>query len=133
MDIIEPNRMEDILNFLSKNPNKRTEEEIRIVSKYFSEHYQYFIKLKSNKDFGFQRIEKITKYAKLETFLPDENIIKYGELGDKFYILLEGSVALYKPVYYENYLTPIEFSDLLIKIRDEESDIFKYERLIEKK
>ena len=132
MDVLEPNRMEDILNFLSKNPNKRTEEEIRIVSKYFSEHYQYFIKLKQNKDFGFQRIEKITKFAKLETHLPDENIINYGELGDKFYILLEGSVALYKPIYYEEYLTPIEFSDLLIKIRDVESDYLKYERLIEK-
>ncbi len=41
-------------------------------------------------------------------------------------------MALYKPVYYEEYLTPIEFSDLLIKIRDIESDISKYERLIEK-
>ena len=132
MDSIEFNIKENILNFLSKNPHKRTDEEIRRVSKYFSEHYQYFIKLKSNKDFGFQRIEKITKYAKLETRLQDEIIINYGELGDKFYILLEGSVALYKPVYYEEYLTPIEFSDLLIKIRDVDLDLLKYERLIEK-
>ena len=132
MDVMEPSRKENILNFLSKNPNKRTEEEIRRISKYFSEHYQYFIKLKSNKDFGFQRIEKITKFAKLETHLQDEIIINYGELGDKFYILLEGSVAIYKPVYYEEYLTPLEFSDLLIKIRDVDLDQLKYERLIEK-
>ena len=132
MDSFDINGKENILNFLSKDPHQRKEEEIRRVSRYFSEHYQYFIKLKSNKDFGFQRIEKITKFAKLEIYLQNENIINYGESGDKFYILLEGSVALYKPVYYEEYLTPIEFSDLLIKIRDIESDISKYERLIEK-
>ena len=132
MEILEYNRKEDIIKILSKNIDKRTEEEIRIVSRYFSEHYQYFIKLKSNKDFGLQRIERIIKYAKLETHPQDEIIFNYGELGDKFYILLKGSVALYKPEYYEEYLTPIEFSNLLINIRDVDLDYIKYERLIEK-
>ena len=132
MDVLELTGKDYIINFLSKNPNVRTEEEIKRVSKYFSETYQYFIRLKSNKDFGFQRIEKITKFAKLEIYNENEAIINYGELGDKFYILLEGSVSLYKPIYYEEYLTPIEFSDLLIKIRDIQSDKNKYERLIEK-
>ena len=132
MEIKEQNEKEYILNFLRKSPNTRTDEEIKNVSKYLSEHYQYFIKLKSNKDFGYQKIEKITKFLKLETHHKNETIIKFGELGDKFYILLEGSVALYKPIYKETYLTPIEFSELLIKIRDVELDKLKYERLIEK-
>ena len=132
MEIKEQNEKEYFFKILRKSPNTRTDDEIKNVSKYLSEHYQYFIKLKSNKDFGYQKIETITKFVKLETHHENETIIKFGELGDKFYILLEGSVALYKPIYKETYLTPIEFSELLIKIRDVELDKLKYERLIEK-
>ena len=124
-------KKEFILNFLKKSTNTRTKEEIKTASKYLSENYQYFIKLKEANE-SEKKIEKIVKYAKLEIFLEDETIIKYGEFGDKFYIILQGSVSIYKPIYIEKQLTPIEFSDLLIKIRDEEKDAIKYERLIEK-
>ena len=125
-------KKEYIYNFLKKSPYMRSHEEIKKASKFLSDNYQYFIDLKSNKEFGYQKIEKIIKFSKLEIFLTDETIIKYGEIGDKFYILLEGGVALYKPIYVEAFLSPIEFSDLLIKIRDEDRDKYKYERLIEK-
>ena len=120
-----------IFNFLKKAPNTRTKEEIKLAAKYLSEHYQYFIKLKEAKE-SEKKIEKIVKYVKLEIFLEDETIIKYGEFGDKFYIILKGSVSIYKPIYIETQLSPIEFSNLLIKIRDEEKDAIKYERLIKK-
>ena len=132
MEKIKPQEKEFLLSILAKNPEDRTEDEIKKAAKFLSENYQYFIKLKSNKDFGFQKIEKITKFVKLETHDQKEIIIKLGELGDKFYILLEGSVAVYKPVYKERNLTPIEFSNMLVKIRDVDLDKSKYERLIEK-
>ena len=124
-------KKEFIFNFLKKPPNTRTKEEIKTASKYLSEHYQYFIKLKEAKE-SEKKIEKIVKFAKLEVFLEGETIIKYGEFGDKFYIILKGSVSIYKPIYIEKQLTPVEFSNLLIKIRDEEKDVIKYERLIQK-
>lgn len=124
-------KKEYILNFLKKPTKTRTKEEIKTASKYLSEQYQYFIKLKEANE-SEKKIEKIVKFAKLEVFLPDETIIKFGEYGDKFYIILKGSVSIYKPIYIEKQLTPIEFSNLLIKIRDEDKDPFKYERLIEK-
>jgi len=124
-------KKEYILNYLKKAPKTRTKEEIKTASKYLSEQYQYFIKLKETHE-SEKKIEKIVKFAKLEIFLEDETIIKYGEIGEKFYIILRGSVSIYKPVYIEKQLTPIEFSDLLIKIRDEDKDVMKYERLIEK-
>ena len=132
MEKIKPQEKEFLLSILAKNPEDRTKDEIKKAAIFLSEHYQYFIKLKSNKDFGFQKIEKITKFVKLETHNQKEIIIKLGELGDKFYILLEGSVAVYKPVYKERNLTPIEFSNMLVKIRDVDLDKSKYERLIEK-
>lgn len=124
-------KKEFILNYLKKAPNTRNKEEIKTASKYLSEQYQYFIKLKEANE-SDKKIEKIVKFAKLEVFLADETIIKFGEFGDKFYIILKGSVSIYKPYYIEKQLSPIEFSNLLIKIRDEEKDVIKYERLIEK-
>ena len=39
-------KKEYILNFLKKPTKTRTKEEIKTASKYLSEQYQYFIKLK---------------------------------------------------------------------------------------
>jgi len=38
---------------------------------------------------------EILKAMELETFYKAESIITYGEIGDKFYIILAGNVNIY--------------------------------------
>ena len=90
---------QDVYNFLSKSPNKRTFQEIKIYAKYLSNNFQYFTKLK-NEDSQL-KVEKLTKVCKLQETMKGDSIIYFGEIGDKFYIVLEGIVEIYKPIYVE--------------------------------
>ena len=58
--------------------------------------------------------------------------MKYGENGDKFYIILKGKVALYKPIYNRKEMTLKDYSTLIYNIKFNELDDLKYNRLIEK-
>ena len=118
--------------FFNKPLKFRTDSDIKKISKYLSQNYTYFINLKSTKDFNLQKIEKIIKYAKLETIPEKTTIFNYGEQGDKFYILLTGSVTLYKPAYKEEHLTPYEFYEILQRIKEKERDILQYQRILDK-
>ena len=118
--------------FFNKPLKLRIDSDIKKVSKFLSQNYTYFINLKSTKDFNPQKIEKIIKYAKLENIPEKTTIFNYGEQGDKFYILLHGSVSLYKPAYKEEHLTPYEFYEILQRIKEKERDILQYQRILEK-
>ena len=118
--------------FFNKPSKFRTDSDIKKLSKYLSQNYTYFINLKSTKDFNPHKIEKIIKYAKLETIPEKTTIFNYGEQGDKFYILLTGSVTLYKPAYKEEHLTPYEFYEILQRIKEKERDILQYQRILDK-
>ena len=50
--------------FFNKQQKDRMESDIRHMSKYLSQNYDYFKNLKTTKDFNPQKIEKIIKYAK---------------------------------------------------------------------
>ena len=43
--------------------------------------------------------------------------MKYGENGDKFYIILKGKVALYKPIYNRKEMTLKDYSTLIYNIK----------------
>ena len=86
------NNSEYILILLEKEPMQRTKTEIRILSEYLSERFEFFKKFKNEPT----KLEKLVSVLHLETFKPNEKIIKFGEEGDKFYILLQGKVNIYK-------------------------------------
>ena len=118
---------EYVFNYLSKSTDTRTNQENTLIAEYLSEHYQYFKKLKS-KDSQL-KVEKITKVCRIEKFLPGESIIKFGEVGDKFYIVLEGIVEVYTPRYIEKEMYPSEFIKLLLITKDIQCDELKYKRM----
>lgn len=133
MSIIQINIDDKIIqNFFNKQLKDRNDTEIKHISKYLSHNYAYFMNLKSTKDFNPQKIEKIIKYGKLELIPANTIIFKYGEPGNKFYILLKGSVTLFKPDYKEVYLTPYQFYQKLKQVKEVDLDELKYERIIEK-
>ena len=121
---------EDVYRFLMKNPNSRTNQEISIYAKYLSQHFQYFTKLK-NEDSQL-KVEKLAKVCKLEKAMKGESIINFGEIGDKFYIVLEGVVEIYKPIYVEISATPNDFINALNKMKMLDGNELRYNRLKEK-
>ena len=118
---------EDVYRFLSKSPNSRTSQEINIYAKYLSYNFQYFTKLK--KEDSQLKVEKLTKVCKLEKTMKGDSIINYGEIGNKFYIVLEGIVEIYKPIYVEVVLSPTEFINKINDIKKIDGTDLRYNRI----
>ena len=114
-----------IFDILSQEPEERNSQELLIVGDYLSKYYKYFINLKKNEP--QLKMDKIAKICKLEKFKPDDIIILYGDIADKFYIVLEGLVEVNIPEYYEKEMTPYEYLIILDKIK--KVDWAKYERI----
>ena len=120
----------ELFDFFKKPSIMRTNSEIIIFGKFLSDNYQYFKKIK-NEDTQL-KVEQITKICRLEKFSKNDSIINYGEIGDKFYIVLEGIVEVYKPKYIEIEVFPNEFISIINRIKDKEGNSLKYERVKEK-
>jgi hypothetical protein len=89
--------LENAISILSKEKQKRTKQEITILCKFLSDNYEYFKKIK---DLGeLNKLEKLVSVLDFWVFKKNNVIIKYGDIGDKFYVLLKGSVGVYKPIY----------------------------------
>ena len=119
-----------IISLLQKPEKTRTKHEIRIIGEYLSEKYDYFKKIKENSE--KEKLEKICSVLKYELFHKDETIISYGEEGDKFYILLNGKVNLFRPIYTQKKLTLKEYIIYLNSIKNDDKTGLKFDRIIEK-
>ena len=114
-----------VFEILSKDSNKRNSKEILIVADYLSKHYKYFIDL--NKNNTQIKVDKLVKICKLEKFNPNDIIIFYGDIADKFYIVLEGKVAIYIPEFIHKEITLYEFINILEETKTVNK--LKYERI----
>ena len=118
---------EYILNILEKNPKNRKENEIKNVADFLSTNYTYFQNLK--KSDSQLMVEKLAKLSKIKIFYPGETIIKFGDIGDKFYVVIEGFVQVYKPIFEEKKMTPNDFIKYMNDIKFREKDENKYLRI----
>ena len=107
---------------------KRSKSDSRLIQNYLCQNFDYFKKLTQDPD-GKEKIPKIIAVLNYETFRKDEHIIHYGEIGDKFYILLSGTVSIYKPSPKNVNMTLHDYVDYLVKIRDLEKNLIKFERV----
>ena len=121
---------EYIIEILKKEKNQRTKLEIKHITNLLGEKIEYFKKLKDDNQLA--KSEKIVSLLNLEKYNPNQYIMKFGEEGDKFYIVLTGKVALYKPTYNRKEMTLQQYSDLMYDIRYHELDNLKYDRMLEK-
>ena len=118
---------EYILNILEKNPKNRKENEIKNVADFLSTNYTYFQNLK--KSDSQLMVEKLAKLSKIKIFYPGETIIKFGDIGDKFYVVIEGFVQVYKPIFEVKKMTPNDFIKYMNDIKFREKDENKYLRI----
>ena len=122
--------IQDLFDFFKKGTSMRSKREVINYAKYLSENYQYFKKIKAED--SQLKVEQITKICKIETKSKNEAIINFGEIGDKFYIVLEGVVEIYRPKYIDIEVYPSEFLKMLNKVKTNEKNLLKYERIKEK-
>ena len=124
----ESNNKEYIYTILEKNPKNRKEKDIINVANYLSKNYQYFQNIKGDSKL---KVENLAKIARIKICYPGESIIRYGEIGDKFYVVMEGKIQIYKPMYEGVQMTPNEFIKYMNNIQLIEKDEDKYSRLKE--
>ena len=94
----QPNELDlkNVIELIQIPSIKRTKSDIKTIQNYLVNNIDYFKKMSEESDEN-ERIGKIIQILNYESFKKDEYIIKFGEIGDKFYILLSGSVNIYKP------------------------------------
>ena len=117
-----------ILTILKKPSERRTKGEIRILSDYLSNKYDFFKKLNNPTD--KKKLEKLVSVLNYEEFSPNKNIITFGEEGDKFYILLQGNVTLLRPNYPQKIMSIKEYIYYLNDIKHDDEN--KLHRILEK-
>ena len=116
-----------VYKFLKKFPTSRSIHDIKKVAEYLSKNYQYFSKLK--KEQGINKLEYITKICKLEFAKKGSTIIEFGDIGEKFYVVMEGVVEIFKPHFIEIKETPRNFLKLLKKIKQKDGESKSYKRI----
>ena len=129
-NIKKPNELEleKIIELIQKPEIERTQFELKSIKKYLVNNIEYFKKMNEESDKN-ERILKIIQILNYEKFKKDEYIINYGEIGDKFYIILSGSVNVYKPSPQNVSMTLYDYVKYLVNIRDVEKNNIKFERI----
>ena len=119
-----------IFEKLSKSKSQRTKLDIKLISDYLSSKYDYFKKLKDSGDTA--KLERLVSVLNFETFNANEPIIQYGEEGDKFYILLNGKVSLYKTTYVQRTMLIQEYLAYMQQTLTQEGNKLRYDRIVDK-
>ena len=112
----------DNSNFENNKINKSS------LSEYLSSNYPYFKYIKNS--FGLEKLNQIIEIINYEVYEKNQIIIKYGEEVNKFYILLNGLIEIYKTKSKVVYLTLREYIDYLLKLKNIEKNNPKLERIM---
>ena len=118
---------DDILKILTKNTKTRTDVENRMIADYLSHNYEYFKKIKETSQ---KRFLKLINVLRFETYLPNELIININFDEDRFFIVFEGSVFVYRQNFYEKEMKLGDFCNYLFFIKKKDEN--QYLRLIHK-
>ncbi|CAI2376816.1 unnamed protein product [Moneuplotes crassus] len=105
----------DPSTILKKSPERRNLFDVRILERQLSDIK--FIKKyidEGNLEIPRQLYQNLSYYYAN----PNETVIKYGEVGDSFFILMKGEVEVFIPVTVTTRLSDLEFIKLLNEKRD---------------
>ena len=117
-----------VIQILIKPRNSRNLLENKLLAEYLSNKFEYFKKIKISEP---SKLEKLCKVLNYETFSAKETIINYGETGEKFYIVFNGQIGVYKPIYVEKDMSLNEFYSYMMYLKNN-NQILKMNRIMEK-
>ena len=103
----EESTLPNAIKVLKKSKLSRTRREIKILGDYLSKNFEFFKRVK--RQTNSVQYEKTLICLKYEEYFPNTPIIYYGDEGDKFYILLDGKISMYKPTCYQQEMTLRKF------------------------
>ena len=107
---------------LSNIPTKRTPEMINHIKTYLKSmpSFMNVISKEQNTNLSENLIEQISIHLRHE-FIPKNNLVcRYGEKGEKFYIILKGKVTFLVPKMIKCYLNFEEYILYLMQLRKNE-------------
>ena len=116
-----------IIELLKIDKDLKTEKDIQELKDYLTSHYDYFKKLLKQSEERFLKLIPLLRY---EIFQPKKRIMNFGDEGDKCYILLKGRVGIYKPFPVNKSMTLRKYVEYLNKVKNEERNDSKFERLL---
>ena len=121
------NEFDYILSLLQKPKKDRSKTDKLQIQSYLISHIDYFKTLSSqiDKDTFLKLISNINYHL----YEKDARVMNYGEEGERFYIILRGSVTMYKPFPKEKLFSLREYVEYLVNVRDKEKNISKFNRI----
>ena len=111
---------------LYKTPKSRTDVENRIVADYLSKNIEYFNSIKENNHSKFLKLIAVLNF---EYYLPGRIIMDLYFEEDKFFIVFDGVVQVFRQYFYTKEMTLGNFTNYLSYIK--RIDEKQYFRIIE--
>lgn len=78
---------------LSQGPDERDQEDLEALTQFMT-RYKFFSKLKKNHD--IETVHQVMRYIKVTKIELNKFLIQQGEDGDRFYVILKGTVGVQK-------------------------------------
>ena len=101
-------RKEKAIKALHILPELRTEEDIEKIYEV-TKHVEFFNNILKDDE---QLHRACCKMMTFEEFLSGDIIVNYGDLAEKFYIVIRGSLAVYVPIVNENSDLPHKLDEM---------------------
>lgn len=108
-----------VIALLEKKKGDKTRLDIKIIAEFLSEKYEFFKKIKESKEINV--LYQLISVLNLEYFKKNDFIIKFNDVGSKFYILLDGTIGVYKPKLVPAQLYVRDFVNYLLELRNKDS------------
>ena len=117
---------EMVEKILYKAPKSRTDVENRVVADYLSKNIEYFNSIKENSHSKFLKLIAVLSF---EHYLPGQIIMDLYFEEDKFFIVFDGMIKVFRQYFYSKEMTLGSFTNYLkfVKYKDER----QYNRIIE--
>jgi len=114
---------EMVEKILYKVPKSRTDVENRIVADYLSKNIEYFNSIKENNHSKFLKLIAVLNF---EHYLPGRIIMDLYFDDDKFFIVFDGTVQVFRQYFYTKEMTLGNFANYLSYIkRIDEKQFFR--------
>ena len=123
-------KIDEVIYILKKQKKERTHKDIRILNEYLTANLKYFQQLRTKSDQA--QYEKTLNVLKYEEVKQGKNIVTFDEDGDKCYIVLEGAIAILKPIYNTKKLTMREYIYYLKELDKNDPSKITRQRVMEK-